>query len=89
MRKTMGFVCALAMAIAASGCAVNSAWIPQPVWRAAATLPVVEGLRAQQSGEPWLNEARRAIPAGCTVMSLKVITESTATFSYACFQNEA
>jgi hypothetical protein len=89
MRKILGFLGFLAMTTGAGGCAVNSDWIPQPVWRAAPPALMIEGLREQQSGEPWLSEARRTLPPACSITSLKVTSDTKAMFTFSCFQGEA
>jgi len=77
---------ALAVALAAQGGCAMTGKLGLPAFHLMSDpRPVVEGLRGSQTEEMWLHEARLATPPGCTVDSVKVLTDTDATFSFSCF----
>jgi hypothetical protein len=81
MRMT-SLALALAVSVLASGCAATG--LPRLRLQSEPAI-VVEGLRGHQTEQQWIREAKLATPPGCTVETIKVLTDSDAAFTYACF----
>lgn len=84
MRAMTGLVVAVALSALGGGCASHKLGLPA-FHLASDPAPVVEGLRGSQTEDMWLKEARLATPPGCSVETVKVLTESDATFTFTCF----
>ena len=85
MRATTGLVLVFALSAMSGGCAMT-----QKLGLHIASDPkiVVDGLRGEQTEDQWVHEARLATPPGCAVETIKVLTDSDATFTYTCFDGD-
>jgi hypothetical protein len=89
MRAIAGIALVFAMSAASGGCAVTGKlgfaglqFVKEPA-------VVVEGLRGEQTEQKWIHEAKLATPPGCIVRGITVLTDSDATFTFACFEGGA
>jgi hypothetical protein len=85
MRAKIGIAFVLALSAMSGGCAMTQKMGLPKLRLLTDPPPVVEGLRGGQTEEMWLTEARLAVPPGCTVDSIKVLTDSEASFTFSCF----
>ena len=85
MRAMIGIAVALALSTVSGGCAMTQK-LGLPAFHIVTdTPPVVVGLRGAQTEAMWLTEARLAVPPGCQIDTVTVLTDSDATFTFHCF----